>query len=141
MEEVLGQYRLNLEQRLAKVNRKDASACLRAFIENFIYFPARVPQLHRILTQESTQGSERIHWLIDTHLRESFNDVRDMIRRGQAEGRVRDGDSARLYYAIIGLAGTLLSVSAEFKLLTGRDVFSEAEMHDTIGFVLEFVLV
>ena len=141
MEDVLGRYRQELERRLKQIDRKDAAAGLRAFIENFVSFSARVPQLYRIMTQESTQGSKRIHWLIDTHLRESFNDVRDMIRRGQAEGRVRDGDSARLYYAIVGLAGTLLSVSTEFRLLTGRDVFTEAEMHHTLGFIFDFVFI
>lgn len=141
MEDVIGRYRKEFEQRLEQIDRKDTAACLRAFIENFVRFSARVPQLYRIMTQESTQGSDRIHWLIDAHLRESFNGVRDMIRRGQAEGQVRDGDSARLYYAIIGLAGTLLSVSSEFRHLTGRDVFSEAEMHHTIGFIFDFVFV
>lgn len=141
MEDVIGRYRKEFERRLEHVDRKDAAAGLRAFIENFVRFSARVPQLHRIMTQESTQGSDRIRWLIDTHLRASFNDVRDLIRRGQAEGHVREGDSARLYYAIIGLAGTLLSVSAEFRHLTGRDVFTEGEMQQTIGFIFDFVFV
>ena len=141
MEDVIGRYRAELDQRLKQVDREDAAAGLRAFIENFVSFSARVPQLHRIMTQESTQGSKRIHWLIDTHLRQPFIEVRDMIRRGQAEGRVREGDPARLYYAIHGLAGTLLSVSTEFKLLTGRDVFTEAEMHHTLGFIFDFVFI
>lgn len=141
MEDVIGRYRHEFELRLKHVDRQDSAACLRAFIENFVRFSAQVPQLYRIMTQESTQGSERIHWLLDTHLRASFNDVRDMIRRGQAAGAVREGESARLYYAIIGLAGTLLSVSTEFKLLAGRDVFAEAEIHHTIGFIFDFVFV
>lgn len=141
METTVGRYRQELEQRLAQLDRDDPCACLRAFIENFVRFSARVPQLYRIMTQESTQGSERMHWLITSHVRESFELARDLIRRGQASGAVREGDSARLYYAIIGLAGTLLSVSAEFKLLTRRDVFSEAEMHHTIGFIFDFIFI
>ncbi len=141
MEDVIGRYRAEFEQRVALVDRDDAAACLRAFIENFVRFSARVPQLHRIMTMESTQGSERINWLIEAHIRESFAHVRDLIHRGQAAGKVRDGDAARLYYAIIGLAGTLLSVSTEFRLLTGRDVFTEGEMYHTIGFIFDFVFV
>lgn len=141
MEDVVGHYRQELEQRLRHVDRDDPCASLRCFIENFVRFSARAPQLYRIMTQESTQGSDRIRWLLDRHLRESFNQMRDMIRRGQAAGKVREGDSARLYYAIIGLAGTLLSVSTEFRLLTGRDVFTEAEIHHTIGFIFDFAFV
>ncbi len=111
MEDVIGHYRLEFEQRLGLTGLGDAVAGLRAFIENFVRFSARTPQLYRVMTQDSTQGSERIHWLIETHLRASFEQVLGMIIRAQAEGRVRGGDPARLYYAIIGLAGTLMSVS------------------------------
>lgn len=141
IEDVIGRYKAEFEQRLALVDQSDPAACLRAFVENFVRFSARVPQLHRIMTMESTQGSDRIHWVIDAHLRESFNHVRDLIHRGQMLGQVRDGDAARLYYAIIGLAGTLLSVSTEFRLLTGRDVFTEGEMYHTIGFIFDFIFV
>ena len=141
MEAVIGQYRQALAQQLALVDPQDAAAGLRAFIDNFVRFSARVPQLHRIMTQESTQGSERIHWLIDTHLRASFKAVRAMIRRGQRAGQVRAGDPARLYYAIIGLGGTLLSVSSEFQIQTGRDVFAEKELRHTIRFISDFVVV
>jgi AcrR family transcriptional regulator len=141
MEDVVGHYRQELQQRLDQVERNDAAAGLRAFIENFVRFSARVPQLHRIMTQESTQGSERIHWLIEQHLRESFAEVCALIGKAQLQGRVRSGDSARLYYAIIGLAGTLLSVSSEFRVLTGRDVFTETEIRHTIGFICDFVFV
>lgn len=139
MEEVIGHYRLEFERRLSLIDINDAVAGLRAFIENFVMFSARTPQLYRVMTQDSTQGSERIHWLIDRHLRASFEQVLGLIIRGQGEGRVRGGDPARLYYAIIGLAGTLLSVSTEFRLLTGRNVFDPAELAATIRYIDDFV--
>ncbi|MBL6751951.1 MAG: TetR family transcriptional regulator [Nevskia sp.] len=141
MEAVMKRFLAALDERLAAVPRTDAAACLRAYIENFVRFSARVPQLYRIMTMESTQGSERIAWLIETYLRGYFEQVRDLIRRGQAAGKVRDGDSARLYYAIIGLAGTPLAVSSEFRILTGRDVFTEGEIYHTIGFIFDIVFV
>jgi AcrR family transcriptional regulator len=141
MEAVIGRYLAELELRLAGVDRDDPAASLRAFIENFVRFSARVPQLYRIMTMESTQGSERIDWLIGTQLRKYFERIRDLIRKGQAAGKVRDGDSARLYYAIVGLAGTPLAVATEFRILTGRDVFTEGEIHHTIGFIFDCVFV
>ncbi len=84
---------------------------------------------------------ERIHWLIDVHLREHFSDGRSMIRRGQAHGSVRKGDPARLYYAVIGFGGTLLSVSSEFKVLTGRDVCTEVELRRTIAMIHDFLFI
>lgn len=89
------------------------------------------PSLTLITRQQSTQGIERIGWLLDNYLRESFVTLCDIIRRGQEAGKVRQGDPARLYYAVIGLCGTLLSVSTEFQILTGRDVFAPDELPQT----------
>lgn len=139
MEDVIGRYRAELDARLAEVNDEDPVAGLKAFIENFVEFSARVPQLHRIMTQQSTQGSDRIQWLIEAHLRESFIAVCDLIERAQDDRKVRSGDPARLYYAVIGLAGTLFSVSTEFKLLTRRDVFSPKELRETVAFISTFL--
>ena len=140
MEDVLGRYQSALYARLAQVDVTDAGAGLRAFIENFVEFSAKVPQLHRFMTQQSTQGIERIHWVIDAHLLDSFSQVCDMIRRGQLSGAVRQGDPERLYYAVIGLGGTLFSVSNEFGLLTRRDVFSAGEVRKTIDLILAFLV-
>jgi AcrR family transcriptional regulator len=139
MEDVLARYTSELEARFKQVGTEDASAALRAFIENFVEFSARVPQLHRIMTQQSTQGSKRVEWLIDGYLRDSFAQVCELIRRAQANGQVRQGEPERLYYAVLGMAGTLFSVSTEFRLLTRRDVFAPAEQRRTIDFIFEFL--
>lgn len=139
MEQVIGRYQAQLDERLARADGSDPASGLRAFIENFVEFSARVPQLHRIMTQQSTQGSDRIHWLIDTYLRASFQTVCALIAGAQAEGKVRAGEPARLYYAVIGLAGTLFSVSAEFESLTRRDVFSPKELRKTVDFIFAFL--
>lgn len=139
MEDVLGRYKAAFEERLDGIAPDDTVARLRAFIENFVEFSRRTPQLHRIMTQQSTQGSERIRWLIDSHLRESFEQVCDLIRRGQKAGAVCAGDPARLYYAVIGLGGTPFSVSEEYSLLTRRDVFTSDEVALTIGMIFGFL--
>jgi hypothetical protein len=40
---------------------------------------------------------------------------------------------------IIGAGGTLFTLSSEYKALTGRDVFSEAEIYQTIAFIFDIV--
>jgi hypothetical protein len=54
---------------------------------------------------------------------------------------VRECDSARLYYLIIAVGGTPFTISTEYKALTGRDVFSEAEILRNIAFMYELVFV
>ncbi|MDN5863144.1 MAG: TetR/AcrR family transcriptional regulator [Salinisphaera sp.] len=141
MSEVIQHYLEQLAQRMDQAGGDDPAGQLRAFVEHFIRYSARVPQLHRIMTQQSTQGSERIEWLVENYLRDAFASMCDIIERGQAAGSVLPGEPGRIYYAIVGLAGTLLSVSTEFRLLTGRDVFTEPEIQRTIAFVDAFLFI
>lgn len=141
MGDVIERYKAELQARLDRVDCDDPRAGLEAFIANFVAFSARTPQLHRIMTQQSTQGSERIAWLIDGGLRESFEQICRLIRRGQAAGLVRKGDPARLYYAVIGLGGTPFSVSTEIQLLTGRDAFQDAELRAVVELIHAFLFI
>ena len=142
LENVIERYRASLEERWSRIDASNPVEGLRAFVENFIEFSAQVPQLHRIMTQQSTQASpDRINWLIENHLRSSFETVCSLIRKGQRQGMVRKGEPARLYYGVIGLGGTLFSVSSEFSLLTGKDVFSRREVRKTIESVCEYLFV
>lgn len=140
MDDVIDHYREEMESRFAKVDANDSVALLQAFIENFVRYTARVPQLHRIMTQESTQGSERIRYVMELQ-RSSFNAICKVIRQGQTRGLVRSGEPARIYYAIIGLAGTLLCVSTEYELMTGRQVFSEPELKKSIQMISDIVFI
>lgn len=141
MEFALGTYMSEIIDNLAASGKMAAADALRAFIEQFVRMSAKVPQIHRILTMESNQGTERLQWVIDHYLRRHFMAVRDLIRRGQMEGTVRECDPARLYYHIIGAAGTPFTISTEYNQFTGRDVFSEAEILRTIAFIYEIVFI
>ncbi|MGH8518008.1 MAG: TetR/AcrR family transcriptional regulator, partial [Panacagrimonas sp.] len=55
MQDVIGRYQSALLARFASVPTDDPIAGLRAFIENFVEFSAQTPELHRIMTQQSTQ--------------------------------------------------------------------------------------
>lgn len=139
MDKAIGDYVSKIESDLGDVSQRSASESLRVFIRDFVLFSAEFPGVHRILSMESTQGSNRLDWLIERYLRNHFNTVRDLIRLGQIEGTVREGDPARLYYHIISAGAAPFTLSWEYKALTGRDVFSEAEIYQTIGFIYSVI--
>jgi TetR/AcrR family transcriptional regulator len=141
MENALTTYRENISANLDTSEDRPAAETLRIFIEQFVRLSARHPQMHRIMTMDGNQESARMNWVIDNHLRDHYMRIRDLIRQGQAEGTVRDCDAARLYYFLIGGGGTPYSLSVEYKTLTGRDVFSEAEIYRNIAFLFEIVFV
>jgi TetR/AcrR family transcriptional regulator len=139
MENILGKYMAEINVAPDSGYGMSAKDALAKFIEQFFRMSARLPQVHRILTMESNQGTQRLSWIVEHFLRDHFNTVRDLIRRGQAEGRVRQCDPARLYYLIIGAGGTPFTTATEYRALTGRDVFSDAEILRIIAFIYEIV--
>jgi AcrR family transcriptional regulator len=139
MENALRPYILKMKESLEGSKDAPAREGLKTFIEQFVLLSARHPQIHRILTTASNQETERLQWIIDHFLRDHFVLVRELIRRGQAEGSVRQCDPARLYYLIIGTGGTPFTIATEYKVFTGRNVFSEVEILRNIAFIYEIV--
>lgn len=141
MDAALRAYTQEMDAHLENSGNDGAGAALRTFIEQFIRMSARQPQIHRILTMASNQGTTRLAWVIDNFLRDHFGKVCDIIRAAQKEGAVRQCDPARLYYLIIGACGTPFTISTEYRALTGRNVFSETEIMRNIAFLYELVFV
>lgn len=138
-EHALEPYLTALKPVFAASEENSAAETLGKFIEVFVRQSALKPQIHSILSNEGTGNSERLHWIIDHFLRDHFKAVCDLIRRGQAEGSVRQCDAARLYYMIILGAGTLPTIATEYKELTGRNVSSDPEILRNIAFIYEIV--
>jgi AcrR family transcriptional regulator len=141
VEESLEKYGEKMLEMIAAAPQRTARDSLAIFVENFVRMSARQPHIHRLMTMEGNQNTKRIEWIINRFLRGHFAFVRDLIRRGQMEGSVRQCDPARLYYLIIGAGGTPFTLKTEYKALTGRDVFSEAEVLRNIAFIYEIVFI
>lgn len=141
VDSALSAYSATMTRHLDAVRNETAAESLRCFIEQFTRMSAEKPQVHRILTMESNQGTSRLNWVVDHYLRDHFEKITSLIRDGQREGVVRQCDAARLYYMIIGASGTPFTLSTEYKALTGRDVFSQTEVLRNIAFLYELVFI
>lgn len=137
MDDIVGGYSRSIAELFESTKNESAAEALRKFIEKFVTLSSNRPQVHRIITMASTQNSGRIEWLVNRHLKAHFELVTSCIRRAQKDGAVRKGDPARLYYHIIGAAGTPFTLYSEYKLLTGRDVFSSEETTKTTQFIID----
>jgi AcrR family transcriptional regulator len=140
LQDALKSYAAAMEVNFSTAQSRSAKEVLTAFIEQFVRMSAAQPHIHRLMTMEGNHR-ERVEWIINHFLRGHFTVVRDLIRRGQAEGSVRECDPARLYYLIISVGGTPFTLQTEYKALTGRDVFSEAEILRNIAFIYEMVFI
>jgi len=92
---------------------------LLAVIRAFIAICADDADIHRIMTIEGRQPSERLSWLVDRHLRENHAQACALIKEAQEAGVVRAGDPTLLYYSFIAIAGTAFSLAPEIAMVSG----------------------
>lgn len=122
-------------------NNSSAGEKLRAVIKSYVMMFARLPALHQMMIQETHQLSERLSWACDNYTRRDFIKVCDLISKGQEEGEVREGNPARLRYAIVAMAAVPFSVAAEYEYLTNRNPFSSAEIENAITLINHLIFV
>lgn len=88
-----------------------------AAVRAFVHFAAAHPELNRIMVHESTVDSERLRWLVDTHVHNAFTLVTTMWRTLRADDAVPDIDETVLYYLLVGGASLLYVNAAEARRL------------------------
>lgn len=108
---------------------------LRHGFHSFARFCARCPELHRIMTIEGRLRTERLDWLIESYLRSNFDRICTLIKAGQETGRIRPGNPAQLYYAMIGIAGTLATLAPEYEELSGESATSDSSVASAIELI------
>lgn len=110
---------------------------LMAGVEMFIELCELDPDLHRLMTLEGRSKSDRLEWLVETHLRRFFEPTHDLIVEGQKAGIIRQGAPILLYYSIIAIAGTVYSFEPEMSLLEPNN---RAQDREAVSDIIRTVL-
>lgn len=97
-----------------------AAARLRHYFAEYIRFSAEHPDFFRMITQENTLNSERLHWLMEQHSADNSTRIAALIAEAQAEGAVVEGDPLQLLYIFLGAAAGPYRSAAEMELLSGH---------------------
>jgi AcrR family transcriptional regulator len=99
----------------------DTRAVFEASIRGLVHFAASRPELNRIMMHEAMHESDRLTWIVETHLGERHAALTTAWVELVAEGRVADIDADLLYHTVIG-ATSLLYANAPEAVLLGIDV-------------------
>ncbi|QUT07856.1 TetR family transcriptional regulator [Sphingobium phenoxybenzoativorans] len=118
-----------------------ASERLRRYIADTVRQFANTPSLHRLMTLEGHNITDRLLWIFEHNTKDSMRYITRLIIDGQKEGKVRMVDPARLRFAINAMAAVPFVVSAEYQLLTNKNPFSTDEVEGTIALINQFVFV
>jgi AcrR family transcriptional regulator len=120
---IFGEMSSELDQRLEILKEISGREAL-AFIVRFnVYFHAKNPQLSRLMSQEATQHSWRIQYLIDNHIRRSALKMEKLVHETRGLDRKA---FIHWYYIMISSTSTIFSFSAECEDLFGVDPCEES---------------
>lgn len=120
-DQLFARYRDRMMRRLRELRDEDEVTRTRQLLREFVLFSAENPEVHRFILQEGTHRSERLAWLVETHIRPIFRYVTRSVERAQRLGFGRTGRPEHLYYMMFGAAATVYSLGPEFELLTGEN--------------------
>ena len=137
---IFREFNISLVKAMAEVPDIDPRARAEAFISTYVRYAHGQPALHKIILQESSQPSDRLNWLIDTHLKPLFDEVVKALRELQELGIALPGDPALLFNMIRVSAGGLLALSVEIKGTSRIDLDSEARLDELTDMIIRSFL-
>lgn len=115
-------------------------ARMSALIRAYVHYAAGQPALHKIMVQESSHPSERLDWLISTHIRPLFDAAVDEFKVLQERGVSPPGDPKLLFNMIRVSSGALLALSLEFKGTSGIDLYQPGRLDELADMIISVFL-
>jgi TetR/AcrR family transcriptional regulator len=114
-----------MNERTAGLRGVDELTTARLLVREFVYFSARNPQLHRIITAESKTDGPRMDWLVERHVRPLYEVTTAQFARLREQGHLPAIAPAHLYYIVTGAGPTMFVLAPECRRLSGIDPFSD----------------
>jgi AcrR family transcriptional regulator len=105
-----------------------AAADMSALIRAYVHYAASRPALHKIMVQEASRPSQRLDWLISTHIRPLFDAAVEEIKVLQERGVAPPGDPKLLFNLIRVSSGALLALALELKGTSDIDLYQPGQL-------------
>ena len=130
---IFGELTARIGRRLDGLDGVDRATQLRLVLREFVRFSAERPELHRFMMQVAFTSSDRLAWLVETHVRPMYDFVNAITLDARKKGLGPTGLPAHLHYILIGAATSPYVMRAEFELLTGTDPCSDALIDEHVA--------
>jgi AcrR family transcriptional regulator len=121
---VVDQLFSELDAYLRDLPPGEPDAVLRELCRRFVRFAGLRPELNRLIVLESTVASDRLDWLVDTHIRLKFQTITRLCEQLDP-ARVPTTDPVLFYYSFVGAASLLAVNAAEARRLVGGDPLAD----------------
>jgi len=133
---IFREFNISLVKAMAEVPERNPKARAKAFVRTYVHYAHDQPALHKIILQESSNSTERLEWLIDTHLKPLYDLVAEPLTRLQDLGVAPAGNPALLYNMIRVTAGGLLALALEIKGTTNVDLEDESRRDELAEMII-----
>ncbi len=137
---IFREFNISLLKAMDEVSKMDPKARAEPFIRTYVRFAFGQPALHKIILQESSYPSDRLDWLVETHLKPMYEMVVDQLTKLQALGVSPAGNPALLYNMIRVSAGGLLALGLEVKGTSGINFEEEAQRNELAEMIIRTFL-
>jgi AcrR family transcriptional regulator len=132
---IFREFNISLVKAMAEIPDIEPKLKAEVFVRTYLQYSRSQPALHRIILQEANYPSDRLDWLVESHLRPLFNEVHKALLGMQEIGLMPMGNAALLFNMIRVCAGGLVALKLELKQTSGIDLDSDeqiAELADLI---------
>lgn len=133
-------FNISLVKAMAEVPAMDPKARAEAFIRTYVKYAYEQPALHKIILLESSYPSDRLDWLVETHLQPLYVMVEGQLAKLQALGVSPPGNPALLYNMIRVSAGGLLALRLEVRGSSNFDFEDEAQRTELADMIVRVFL-
>ena len=137
---IFREFNISLVKAMAEIPEVDPRGRAEMFIRTYVRYAHSQPALHKIILQESSHPSDRLDWLVATHLKPLFDEVVKGLKELQDLGIALPGDPALLFNMIRVSAGGLLALSVEIKGTSDIDLDSDAALEELTDMIIRSFL-
>ena len=113
---------------------------LKKWISTFIYFSAKHPAFHQVISYEMAHPSSRADWLLEHILQPLHTDLQKQITSLHNAGVIKKVPIVNFVSIAIGAANVFFNQAYQMKKLYGVDVFEEAAITQHIETVTALFL-
>lgn len=137
---VFGQFTRSLANSLDENKNMNPKERMAAMILIYVKYAKSQPALHKVMIQEANYPSERLDWLIDTHLKRFFDATIGLWKELQELGVAPAGNPALLMNMMRLSSGGLLALGNELKRSSNIDVDAPGTLEEIAEMIVRIFL-
>lgn len=110
----------------------DPAEMMAEAVRRFVTFSSERPELNRIINLEATRASDRLRWLIETHLRPHFALSADLWQEARRAGRGADLTSEEVWDLLTAFGALRFANAPMISMLEGSEVIDPGRHADRL---------